>query len=146
MIYKRFVRHLRMCVLCVYIYIYFYSHIRIFIYTYVCSGSKVRTNLDTKTSLKFGVGTWFVWWEWWGGDKKSNVHACYFLFMLFFTHVGASLLGCLFTQPLDVVKTRMMTQAASNLTPYSGYLSICLSTYVCLCVCIYVCMWISVCI
>ena len=32
--------------------------------------------------------------------------------------VGAALIGTLVTQPIDVVKTRMMTQAASNLTPY----------------------------
>merc|ERR1711957_241748 len=34
--------------------------------------------------------------------------------------MGAALIGCLATQPLDVVKTRMMTQAASNLPPYSS--------------------------
>jgi len=34
--------------------------------------------------------------------------------------MGAALVGCLGTQPLDVIKTRMMTQAASNLTPYSS--------------------------
>jgi len=34
--------------------------------------------------------------------------------------MGAALLGCLGTQPLDVIKTRMMTQAASNLQPYSS--------------------------
>ena len=34
--------------------------------------------------------------------------------------MGAALIGCLVTQPLDVVKTRMMTQAASNLVPYSS--------------------------
>ena len=37
--------------------------------------------------------------------------------------MGAALIGCLATQPLDVVKTRMMTQAASNLPPYSSALS-----------------------
>jgi solute carrier family 25 S-adenosylmethionine transporter 26 len=37
--------------------------------------------------------------------------------------MGASLIGCLATQPLDVVKTRMMTQAASNLEPYSSALN-----------------------
>ena len=49
------------------------------------------TSLDTKTSLKFGM--------------------------------GASLIGCLATQPLDVVKTRMMTQAATNLPPYTSALN-----------------------
>jgi len=34
--------------------------------------------------------------------------------------MGAALIGCLATQPLDVIKTRMMTQAASNLQPYSS--------------------------
>ena len=34
--------------------------------------------------------------------------------------MGAALIGCLATQPLDVVKTRMMTQAASNLPPYTS--------------------------
>ena len=34
--------------------------------------------------------------------------------------MGAALIGCLVTQPLDVVKTRMMTQAASNAVPYSS--------------------------
>ncbi|GMH97128.1 hypothetical protein TrST_g5385 [Triparma strigata] len=37
--------------------------------------------------------------------------------------MGAALIGCLATQPLDVVKTRMMTQAASNLVPYSSALN-----------------------
>ena len=30
------------------------------------------------------------------------------------------MIGCLVTQPMDVIKTRMMTQAASNLVPYSS--------------------------
>lgn len=51
------------------------------------AGSQDKS-LETKTSLKFGV--------------------------------GAALIGTLFTQPIDVVKTRMMTQAASNLVPYSN--------------------------
>lgn len=34
--------------------------------------------------------------------------------------MGAALIGCLVTQPMDVIKTRMMTQAASNLVPYSS--------------------------
>ena len=34
--------------------------------------------------------------------------------------MGSSILGCIATQPIDVVKTRMMTQAASNLTPYTS--------------------------
>mmetsp|Transcript_36191 Transcript_36191/g.39245 ORF Transcript_36191/g.39245 Transcript_36191/m.39245 type:complete len:473 (+) Transcript_36191:46-1464(+) len=37
--------------------------------------------------------------------------------------MGAAFIGCLATQPLDVIKTRMMTQAASNLPPYSGALN-----------------------
>jgi len=37
--------------------------------------------------------------------------------------MGAALIGCLATQPLDVIKTRMMTQAASNLPPYSSALN-----------------------
>jgi len=37
--------------------------------------------------------------------------------------MGAALIGCLATQPIDVVKTRMMTQAASNLPPYSSPLN-----------------------
>ena len=35
----------------------------------------------------------------------------------------SSVLGCIATQPIDVVKTRMMTQAASNLTPYTNPLN-----------------------
>jgi len=50
-----------------------------------------KTNLDTRTALRFGM--------------------------------GAALVGCIGTQPLDVVKTRMMTQAASNLKPYSSALN-----------------------
>ena len=34
--------------------------------------------------------------------------------------VTSALLGALLTQPVDVVKTRMMTQAASSAVPYSG--------------------------
>ena len=34
--------------------------------------------------------------------------------------MGAALIGCLATHPLDVIKTRMMTQAASNLVPYAS--------------------------
>lgn len=37
--------------------------------------------------------------------------------------MGASLIGCLASHPFDVLKTRMMTQAASNLEPYSSALS-----------------------
>lgn len=37
--------------------------------------------------------------------------------------VGAALIGTLFTQPIDVVKTRMMTQAASDLVPYPNALA-----------------------
>ena len=36
--------------------------------------------------------------------------------------IGAATVGCLITQPVDVIKTRMMTQAASNLTPYTSVL------------------------
>lgn len=36
--------------------------------------------------------------------------------------VGAALLACVLTQPLDVVKTRMMTQAASAAVPYGSAL------------------------
>ena len=50
-----------------------------------------KTSLDTKTSLRFGM--------------------------------GASLIGCLASQPLDVIKTRMMTQAASSLPPYTSPLN-----------------------
>jgi solute carrier family 25 S-adenosylmethionine transporter 26 len=50
-----------------------------------------KTSLDTKTSLKFGM--------------------------------GASLLGCLASHPFDVLKTRMMTQAASNMPPYTSPLN-----------------------
>lgn len=34
--------------------------------------------------------------------------------------MGASLIACIMTQPIDVIKTRMMTQAASNLVPYTS--------------------------
>lgn len=34
--------------------------------------------------------------------------------------MGSAVLGCIVTQPIDVVKTRMMTQAASNLIPYTS--------------------------
>jgi len=34
--------------------------------------------------------------------------------------VASALAGCLLTQPVDVVKTRLMTQAASTATPYNG--------------------------
>ena len=37
--------------------------------------------------------------------------------------IGAALIGTLVTQPIDVVKTRMMTQAASNLPPYPNALA-----------------------
>jgi len=34
--------------------------------------------------------------------------------------IGSAMVACLVTQPVDVVKTRMMTQAASGLAPYTG--------------------------
>ena len=36
--------------------------------------------------------------------------------------VSAASVACLLTQPVDVIKTRMMTQAASNLPPYNSVL------------------------
>ena len=61
------------------------------------------------------------------GDINSFVWSIYYstltpdFFFSFFQ--GAAFLGCLATQPLDVIKTRMMTQAASNLPPYSSALN-----------------------
>ena len=43
--------------------------------------------------------------------------------------VGAAILGTLATQPIDVVKTRMMTQAASSAAPYTSALQ-CLSSMI----------------
>ena len=68
----------------------------------------MRANIDSFVSFMFLSILWYT--------TQTR-------FLFPFVFQGAAFLGYLATQPLDVIKTRMMTQAASNLPPYSSALN-----------------------